>query len=229
MGHNVPMRQPVGEPVTPTSQVPLSRVRLEGEKVRLRPPDPRSDTATLYPQTHGTKDGETVWTYMGYGPFSDPGAMSDWVAATTRSADPLWYTVTDGEDRALGMVAMMNADPVNRRLELGNIWYVPRAHRTGVNTETAYLMLRAAFGTFHCRRVEWKCDSLNAPSRHAALRLGFTFEGVFRNHMIVKGRNRDTAWYAMTDRDWPAVRRTLDEWLAHPDPKPSLVTTTSRG
>jgi RimJ/RimL family protein N-acetyltransferase len=120
------------------------------------------------------------------------------------------------------MAAMMNADPANRRLELGHIWYVPSAHRIGVNTEAAFLMLETAFTTFKCRRVEWKCDSLNTPSRRAALRLGFAFEGVFRQHMIIKGRNRDTAWYAMTDEDWPGVKSHLVAWLDHPGPKPSL-------
>lgn len=196
---------------------------MSGSLVRLRAPEPRSDTATLYPETHGSEQGEAVWTYMGYGPFPDPGAMMDWVTRAAASSDPLWYTVTDLEDRALGMVAMMNADPVHRRIELGHIWYGPRAHRTGANTEAVYLMLGSAFDVFGCRRVEWKCDSLNGPSRHAALRLGFSYEGTFRQHMIVKGRNRDTSWYSMTDEDWPGVSRAMKTWLAHPDPKPPLT------
>jgi RimJ/RimL family protein N-acetyltransferase len=195
---------------------------MRGRLVTLRAPDPRVDAAALYPATHGSVVAESVWTYMGYGPFPDPGAMADWIGGTVRSADPLWYTVTRDDDQPVGMAAMMNADPVNRRLELGHIWYVPEAHRTGVNTEAAYLMLREAFATFNCRRVEWKCDALNEPSRRAAVRLGFTYEGTFRNHMIVKGRNRDTAWYAMTDEDWPAARARLETWLDHPDPRPSL-------
>ncbi|HEX9762896.1 MAG TPA: GNAT family protein, partial [Acidimicrobiia bacterium] len=153
----------------------------------------------------------------------------DWMAGTVRSSDPLWYTVTDSGDRAVGMAAMMNSDPVMRRLELGHIWYAPEVQGTGVNTEAAYLMLKAAFTSFNCRRVEWKCDSLNAPSRHAGLRLGFTYEGVFRKHMIVKGHNRDTAWFAMTDEDWPVVRRVLEEWLDHPDPRPSLGSAMKAG
>jgi RimJ/RimL family protein N-acetyltransferase len=107
------------------------------------------------------------------------------------------------------MATMCNYDPVHRRIELGHIWYVPAAQRTGVNTETIYLLLKHCFEEYQTRRVEWKCDSLNESSRAAALRLGFQFEGIFRQHMIVKGRNRDTAWFGMTDGDWPEVEARL--------------------
>lgn len=217
------MSLPIGEPVEIIEDIPqLRRREKDGDRVRLRTPDPRADAAVLYPPTHGSPEAESVWTYMGYGPFPDPGAMADWITGATRSEDPLWRTVADRDDRAVGMAALMNADPVHRRLELGHIWYIPEVHRAGVSTEAAYLMLEESFDHYRCRRVEWKCDSLNAPSRHAALRLGFGFEGIFRNHMIVKGRNRDTAWYAITDEEWPRVRETLRKWLDHPDPKPSL-------
>ncbi len=188
----------------------------------LRRPEPSADASALYPATHGDVALESVWTYLGYGPFADRQAMADWMGKAALSSDPLWVTIVDKEDSPLGMAAFMNADPIMRRLELGHIWYSPATHRSGANTEAAYLMLNEAFTTYRSRRVEWKCDSLNAASRHAATRLGFTFEGVFRNHMIVKGRNRDTAWYAMTDDEWSRVRTVLMEWLAHPDPKPSL-------
>ncbi len=202
---------------------PMERHQLEGHGVRLRAPEPRGDTARLFDATHGSSEAEAVWTYMGYGPFTDRGAMADWMSATATSVDPLWFTVTDRDDKPKGMAALMNHDPVHRRMELGHIWYAPFAHRTGANTAAAFLMLDEAFGSYRCRRVEWKCDSLNAASRHAARRLGFEFEGIFHNHMIVKGRNRDTAWFAMTDTDWPRIRRTLLDWLDHPDPKPPLT------
>ena len=206
---------------------PLQRRTLEGNLIRLRDPEPRGDTALLYPPTHGTSEAEAVWTYMGYGPFSDRGVMADWMTAAASSADPLWFTVADRDDRPLGMAALMSHDRAHRRVELGHIWYEPRAHRTGANTEAAYLMLSEAFDRYRSRRVEWKCDSLNEASRHAALRLGFTFEGVFRNHLVVKGRNRDTAWFAMTDDEWPRVQGALRAWLDHPDPKPSLRAAVS--
>jgi RimJ/RimL family protein N-acetyltransferase len=116
-----------------------------------------------------------------------------------------------------------------RRIELGNIWYAPRAQRTGANTETIYLLLREAFDELGYRRVEWKCNALNARSRGAAERLGFTFEGVFRQHMVVKGRNRDTAWYSMLDTEWPSARDAFERWLATPvDARPSLASLRGR-
>lgn len=230
LGLNGPVDLPTGIILGDTApSPPLERRDLEGGGVRLRTPEPRGDTARLFEATHGTPEVEAVWTYMGYGPFSDRGAMADWMAITVTSADPLWFTVTDHSDNPQGMAAMMNHDTANRRIELGHIWYAPFAHRTGVNTEAAFLMLEEAFGSYRCRRVEWKCDSLNARSRLAALRLGFSFEGIFRNHMIVKGRNRDTAWFAMTDEEWPQVRQALRAWLDEPDPKPPLAIAPGSG
>lgn len=218
------MDLPLGSIVADTAPGPgLQRRPLEGRLVTLRHPDPERDAARTFLQTHGSPDVESVWTYMGYGPFSDRDAMAAWMTGAATSSDPLWFTVADHEDQALGMAALMAYEPVHRRMELGHIWYVPNAHRSGVNTETALLMLSEAFDHYRCRRVEWKCDSLNAASRHAALRLGFSFEGVFRHHLIVKGRNRDTAWFAMTDEDWPRIRQALRDWLEHPDPKPRLI------
>lgn len=218
------MSLPVGLPVADTEPgPPLQRRPMEGGMVTLRAPEPGRDTAATYPLTHGSPEAEAVWTYMGYGPFPDLDAMEEWMTRAAASIDPLWHTVVGQDDRAVGMAALMRRDESNRTMELGHIWYVPQVHRTGVNTETAYLLLEEAFGFYRCRRVEWKCDALNAASRHAALRLGFRFEGIFRNHLIVKGRNRDTAWFAMTGEDWPTVREGLRAWLDHPDPKPRLV------
>jgi RimJ/RimL family protein N-acetyltransferase len=216
------MSLPVGDPVPDLEAPPLSRSTLEGRYVTLREPHPEADASILYPVTHGDPGLEEVWTYMGYGPFSDEEAMASWIRGCGASTDPLWSTVTDREGLPLGMAAMMNADPKMRRLELGHIWYQTSAHGTPANTEATLLMLEDAFTRFRSRRVEWKCDSLNAASRRTALRMGFTFEGVFRNHMIVKGRNRDTAWYSITDAEWPSVRDRMTAWLSHPDPKPSL-------
>lgn len=216
------MERPVGEYV-PSSEPapPLTRRTLGGVNVRLREPIPAGDAKILYPLTHGAAS-EAVWTYLGYGPFPELESMTGWMESTLKSGDPLWFTVTDRENVPVGMAALMNADASMRRLELGHIWYAPSVHRAGVNTEAAYLMLEEAFNTYRSRRVEWKCDSLNMASQAAARRLGFGFEGVFRQHMIVKGRNRDTAWFAMTDSEWPRVSGIIGEWLDSPDPKPSL-------
>jgi RimJ/RimL family protein N-acetyltransferase len=124
----------------------------------------------------------------------------------------------------VGMAAFMNIVPEHRRLEIGHIWYAPSAQRTEANTEAAYLMMREAFDELGYRRVEWKCDALNERSRAAALRLGFAFEGVFRKHMIVRGRSRDSAWFSLLDAQWPAARAALERWLdADPERRPPLA------
>jgi RimJ/RimL family protein N-acetyltransferase len=179
--------------------------------VTLSPVDPPKHSGPLFEATRETPD---VWTYLGYGPFDDEAAMRTWLGSLVPQDDPLFLTVTDrASDSPVGVVAFMNVDSAMRHLELGNIWYAPAAQRTRVNTETVFVMLREAFDELGHRRVEWKCDALNARSRRAAERLGFTFEGVFRQHMIVKGRSRDTAWFSMLDREWPRIRANMQRWL----------------
>lgn len=203
---------PRGEPVAAPAAADELHAEIRGRDVVLRRPDPGADTPSLFAATHGSPEREVVWTYMGYGPWSDEAAMRSWVGGTLRSPDPFWWVV-ESVGIPVGMATVMNRDAVNRRAEVGHIWYAPRAQHTTVNTEAAYLMVRECFDTLECRRVEWKCDALNERSRVAALRLGFAFEGVFRHHMVVKGRNRDTAWYAMTRDDWNVARPALEAWL----------------
>jgi len=164
-----------------------------------------------------------MWTYMPYGPFAGAAELRAWISSVATSEDPLFLVVV-GPTGPLGMASFLNVDTGMRRLELGHIWYVPAAQRTEANTEATYLMLRESFEELGHRRVEWKCDALNERSRAAALRLGFAFEGVFRQHMIVKGRNRDTAWFSMLDREWPAARSAFERWLdADPPSRASLA------
>jgi RimJ/RimL family protein N-acetyltransferase len=140
------------------------------------------------------------------------------------STDPLFLTVSSKDlNQRVGVVSFLNIVPRMRCLEVGNIWYSPIVHHTKVNTETIYLMLAEAFDVLKYRRVEWKCDALNARSRAAALRLGFSYEGLFRQHYIIKGRNRDTAWFAMLDRDWPSVKSNMNRWLSSDENKISLT------
>lgn len=189
----------------------LMAITLAGRDVTLRPTESK-DAAALYADSHA--EPEQVWTYMSYGPWPDLESFADWVAERRESRDPLWLTVVDNQrGLPVGMATMLNYDPIHRRVELGHIWYVVSAQGTSANTEATYLLLRHAFLDYRARRVEWKCDSLNERSRAAALRLGFRFEGVFAQHMIVKGRNRDTAWFAMTDTDWPEAAARLEERL----------------
>ena len=167
--------------------------------MQVRPLDPEADAETLWDVSHdGSAQADRLWTYM-YDPFADRAAMRAWLDGCAASSDPLFMTVVSRAVGPVGMAAFMNVVSEHRRLEIGHIWYAPSAQRTEANTEAAYLMLREAFDELGYRRVEWKCDALNERSRAAALRLGFTFEGVFRKHMIVRGRSRDSAWFSLLD------------------------------
>ena len=215
--------RPVGEPVGTTPAKRPARAPREGRFITLVPVDPEAHAHGLFASSHdGSDEAARMWRYLAYGPWPDEAAMRTWLDLLPASEDPLFLTVIErSTGDPVGIVTFMSVDPAMRHLELGNIWYAPRAQRTRANTESVYLMLREAFEGLGHRRVEWKCDALNARSRAAAERLGFTFEGIFRQHMIIKGRNRDTAWYSMLDHEWPAVRANLERWLDQ-DPPPSL-------
>ena len=215
---------PVGEPVDAGPARPPQRRALEGRFVRVRPLDPEADADELWDVSHdGSAQADRLWTYM-YDPFADRAAMRAWLDGCAASSDPLFMTVESHGGGPVGMAAFMNVVPEHRRLEIGHIWYAPSAQRTEANTEAAYLMMREAFDGLGNRRVEWKCDALNERSRAAATRLGFTFEGVFRKHMIVRGRSRDSAWYSLLDTEWHAARDALERWLeADAGRRPPLV------
>ena len=172
---------PLGEIVENTASAkPPGRKGYEGRYVNLHPVDPQGDVENLYQNSHGSEVNNRIWTYMAYGPFSDATAMQEWLNDCKASNDPLFLTVTSTDlKQCVGVVSFLNIVPRMRTLELGNIWYSPIVHHTKINTETIYLMLNEAFDVLDYRRVEWKCDALNARSRRAALRLGFSFEGIF--------------------------------------------------
>jgi RimJ/RimL family protein N-acetyltransferase len=156
---------------------------------------------------------ESVWTYLSYGPFSSAGEYAAWIAGNVAAGDPQFYAVlVGGEPR--GVLSVLRIDPANGVAEIGHIWYAPSIQRTAATTEATYLVAKRVFDECGYRRFEWKCNDLNAPSRRAAERFGFAYEGTFRRHMVAKGRNRDTAWYAMTDDEWPVIRAAFEEWLA---------------
>ncbi len=215
---------PVGEPVDGGhAQAPPAEA-IDGRFVRLEPLDPDAHALALYERSHASAEDASIWTYLMYGPFDGLEEMRGWITANAASTDPLFFAVVERDAGPAGVVSLMNIDPAMRRLELGHIWYVRSAQRGRANTEAVFLLLRLAFETWGYRRAEWKCDALNARSRAAAERLGFTFEGVFRSHMIVKGRNRDTAWFSMLVEEWPARRRAMQRWL---DAEPGTVSLAS--
>jgi RimJ/RimL family protein N-acetyltransferase len=202
------MTQPVGPAVDWTPAPRPGRQPLVGEHVSLRPLVP-ADAESLHA---ATRDHPELWTYMGDGPFADVDALRTALHGAASSEDPLYFAVVrDG--RVLGRTSYMRITPDNGVIEIGNIVFGPELQRTTAATEAIYLMARHAFDELGYRRLEWKCNALNAPSRRAADRYGFTFEGIFREHMIVKGRNRDTAWYAIVDADWPRIRAGFEAWL----------------
>ena len=221
---------PVGDIVKPIASVDLpQRTDSAGKFIALSPVNPHADVAELYECSHGSDIKEQIWTYMSYGPFDSKRSMQMWLEVGAESEDPLFFTVHHLESKQrVGMVSFLNIVSDMRRLELGHLWYSPDSQRSNVNTEAIYLMLCEAFDRLKYRRVEWKCDSLNEKSRSAALRLGFKFEGIFRQHIIVKGRNRDTAWYSMLDSEWTAIKKNMEMWLyQNPDRKLSLTALNS--
>ncbi|RKU11022.1 GNAT family N-acetyltransferase [Candidatus Poribacteria bacterium] len=224
------LSSPLGAAIKPIVHLDTPRqTDYEGKFIVLSPVNPQVDAEELYRCTHGSDAKEQIWTYMSYGPFASVHAMQRWLEVRAKSKDPLFFTVHHRESkRRVGMVSFLNIVSDMGRLELGHIWYSLDAQKSNVNTESAYLMLREAFDRLKYRRVEWKCDSLNERSRLAALRLGFQFEGIFRQHMIVKDRNRDTAWYSMLDNEWADVKKNMEMWLyQNPDQQLSLTTLNS--
>ena len=211
--------QPVGEVVpgwTPRPR-PVAPA-LTGRYCRLERLDPDRHAAELYDADRLDTTGES-WTYLPYGPFGDPADYRRWVEDVHDGADPLFYAIVatgPRAPRAIGVAGLLRVQPAAGSIEVGHVHYSPPLQRARAATEAQYLLARYVFDELGYRRYEWKCDALNAPSRRTAERLGFTYEGTFRQAVVVKGRNRDTAWYAMTDGDWPAVRDGFTAWL-HPD------------
>lgn len=209
-----PLGQPIGEAVPDWKPVPRPpRAPLTGRFCRVEPLDPARHAADLYAAYAEDAEGR-IWTYLPYGPFATPAAFEAWMAASCLGDDPLFHAVIDCDSgRALGVASYLRIEPAVGVIEVGHINYAPRLQRTPAATEAMFLMMRRVFAELGYRRYEWKCDALNAASRRAAERLGFAFEGVFRQATVYKGRNRDTAWYAVVDKDWPALARAYTAWL----------------
>jgi len=203
--------QPIGPPVDARPAPRPGPVTLEGRYGRVERLAPHH-AAALW---QAVKSDDQTWTYMStYGPFADAAAFSEWVAGRVKLDDPYSYALVDRSGHAVGIATLMEIRPAMRVIEVGHIVYSPAVQRTPLGTEAQYLLARYVFETLGYRRYEWKCNALNAPSRRAALRYGFAFEGILRQHMIAKGHSRDTAYFSMLDGEWPARKAAFERWLA---------------
>ncbi|KAA8610391.1 GNAT family acetyltransferase [Salipiger aestuarii] len=204
--------QPVGSPVT--GRFPCARparAPLAGPRVRLEPL--RTDhTEGLFAAFAEDSEGRG-WTYLPRGPFADLADAHSWAADAIASEDPLYFAICAPDGTPLGFCSYLRIDPANGVIEVGFIHMSPRLQRTAAATEAMFLMMARAFDALGYRRYEWKCDALNMPSRGAAQRLGFSYEGTFRQATIVKERNRDTAWFSVIDSEWPELKARFEHWL----------------
>lgn len=204
------MTREVGQAVDATPAKRPQPVTIEGRYGRLEKLDAAKHAAALW---DAVKGHDQVWDYLFHGPFSAQTDFNAYIEMFASREDPYAYAILNSEGLPVGFATLMEIRPANRVIEVGNILYSPHLQRTPLATEVQYLLARYAFEELGNRRYEWKCNALNEPSRRAALRIGFKYEGIFLQHMIVKGRNRDTAWYAMMDHEWPANKRAFEAWL----------------
>jgi RimJ/RimL family protein N-acetyltransferase len=206
--------QPIGALVpqwTPRQRPP--RTPMQGRFCRLEPLDVARHGGGLFDAISLDTTGES-WTYLASEPVTTLAAYRDYLTRVYTSDDPLCYVIMDASGAPLGIATLMRIDPTNGVIEVGHIHYSRRLQRTPAASEAMFLLMKRVFDELGYRRYEWKCDSLNAPSRAAAQRLGFKFEGIFRQAIVTKGRNRDTAWFSIIDAEWPALRRGWETWLS---------------
>ena len=214
MAHTInSLNQPIGLSLTgwkPPSVLP--RGPMEGHFCRVEPLDVKRHAADLFAANALDVDGR-IWTYLSYGPFQSLESYRDWIEAECLGDDPFFFAIVEQRTaRAVGVASYLRITPASGSIEVGHINYSPLLSLTPAGTEAMVLMMNRVFDLGY-RRYEWKCDALNAASRSAAQRLGFSFEGVFRQATVYKGRNRDTAWYAVIDEEWPALKKAFDRWL----------------
>lgn len=194
-------------------QPPTAKL-LAGRFCSLEPIDIAKHAAQLYHNLLVENNGES-WTYLPYGPFNDLDAFVQWLEETMQYSDILLYAVIDNQsNQPIGITGYLRINPQHGSIEVGHLHYSKFLKRTLAATEVMYLMMSYVFDELHYRRYEWKCNSLNHPSRNAALRLGFTFEGIFRQSNVFKNRNRDTAWFSIIDSEWPALKEKFQRWLS---------------
>jgi RimJ/RimL family protein N-acetyltransferase len=205
--------QPVGAPVPGWTARPMPpRTAIAGRFCTVEPLDPERHAAPLFAAF--AEDDGRMWTYLPRGPFASAADYREWTESAARPDDPLTHAIIDNASgAAVGTAAYMRIEQAVGVIEVGSITYSPRLQRRPAATEAMYLLMRRVFDELGYRRYEWKCHSLNMPSREAALRLGFRYEGLFRQATITRGRNRDTTWFSVIDREWPALRTAFERWL----------------
>ena len=211
--HQNVLGQPVGASLSDWTPRPFpARETMQGRTCRLEPLDPARHADDLIAAFARDAEGRT-WTYLPYGPFESADAHRAWLREISSQRDPQFYAIVDeATGRAIGQASYLRIDPANGAIEVGHLAFSPLLQQTTAATEAMYLMMAWVFDAGY-RRYEWKCNALNLGSRRAAERYGFSFEGVFRQATVVKGRNRDTAWFAAIDREWPALKVAFDTWL----------------
>ena len=198
------------KPVSPPPRAPL-----DGRYVRLEPLDAQHHGEDLWHALQGPESDPALWDYLPYGPFADRGAFETWLAGKQATDDPLFFTVIDkATARAVGLLSFLRIAPADGCIEIGHIAFGRAMQRSPASTEAIWLLMRLAMDGLGNRRLEWKCNARNARSRRAAERLGFTQEGLFRQHAVIKGQNRDTAWFSIIDSEWVQRREALQRWLA---------------
>ena len=207
--------QPIGAPVanwTPRARPP--HTPITGRFCQIQKLDPAAHAAELFEGNRLDVEGRN-WTYLPYGPFQKLDEYRAWLDAIAQAEDPLFHTIVDlSSGKAAGIASLMRIDPPNGVIEVGHINYSPLLQRKPHATEAMFLLMSRVFDELGYRRYEWKCDNCNFPSRAAAERYGFTFEAVFRQAVVYRERNRDTAWFSIVDSEWPAIKRAYQRWLA---------------
>jgi RimJ/RimL family protein N-acetyltransferase len=202
---------PVGVPVPGSPEPQRPAGNLLGIYCRLEPLNADRHSADLFTAFAGN---DHLWTYLPHGPFATEAAYRDWVISREGGIDPFFYAIIDREtEKATGVASYLRIDPPARSIEVGWITYSPALQESRVATDAMFVMMKNVFDLGY-RRYEWKCDALNQKSRKAAIRLGMTYEGTFRQATVVKDRNRDTAWFSILDSEWPTMRRNFEQWLA---------------
>lgn len=214
MAHRVnSLGQPIGEPLADwvAARIP-DATRLEGSHCDVVPLA-MNHVQGLF-EAFGDDGEHSLWTYLSHGPFETPAALEDWIDASVPQDDQASYAIVEKTSgMAAGVASYLRIQPAHGVIEVGGITYSPRLQKTCAGTEAMYLMMKNAFDVLGYRRYEWKCDSLNSASCKAAKRFGFAYDGLFRQAIVYRGRNRDTAWYSILDRDWPVLKSAFETWL----------------